>query len=70
MPHAYVFTPGKHISGDVQSMKLMMTSTASRWNRSSDYYMTRSNHVGNVLYKMVEKLFKGSGRVSTRRIIF
>lgn len=46
--HACVFTPGNWITGDVPSMKLNMTLTSSRWS-SSDYYMTRNNHVGNVL---------------------
>lgn len=49
--HACVFTPGKRIAGDVQSMKLNVMLTASRWNSSSDYYVTRSNHVGNGLYR-------------------
>lgn len=49
--HTCVLTPGKRIAGDVQSMKLNMMLTGSRWNSSSDYYLTRSNHVGNTLWK-------------------
>lgn len=49
--HASVFTPDTTIAGDVQNMTLNMRLTASRWNSSSDYYMTRSNHVGNALYR-------------------
>lgn len=49
--HARALAPGKRIAGDVQSIKLNMTLTASRWNSSSDYYMTRNNHVGNALYR-------------------
>lgn len=49
--HARALAPDKHIAGDVQSIKQNMTLTASRWNSSSDYYMTKCNHVGNTLYR-------------------
>lgn len=49
--HSCGFIPGKWIAGDVQCMKWNMTLTAARWNSSSNYYVVRSNHIRNVLYR-------------------